>query len=307
MTPLRRNISSLNLLAAFEAAARHGSFTLAAAEMGVTQAAVSQQIKVLEAEMNTVLFTRSHRRVVLTAAGEAMADSVCTAFRQMSEMIEIVRRPTVTDTVAIGVTLAFNQLWLLPRLPDFRARHPTVKLRLVADDTATDLRRDRLDVAVRYGKPPFENARSLAERPDQAFPVCSPALLDRLGLTVASADLLQMPLITDDLANPTWMTWRSWARVLGLGPALERASDASRLRFNHYTDTVQAALNGEGVALGWAGLLSRHLAQGSLVRIGSDSVVPEERHHILVPTGRAPSAATRIFLDWLSEGFADPA
>ena len=194
-----------------------------------------------------------------------------------------------------------------PKALSHAERGPWLRTLAPEHPIATDLRRDRLDVAVRYGKPPFENARSLAERPDQAFPVCSPALLDRLGLTVASADLLQMPLITDDLANPTWMTWRSWARVLGLGPALERASDASRLRFNHYTDTVQAALNGEGVALGWAGLLSRHLEQGSLVRIGSDSVVPEERHHILVPTGRAPSAATRIFLDWLSEGFADPA
>lgn len=304
MTPLRRNISSLNLLAAFEAAARHGSFTLAAAELGVTQAAVSQQIKLLEAELNTLLFTRAHRRVVLTPSGAAMANTVCTAFAQMSDMIETVRRPVAADTVAIGVTLAFSQLWLVPRLAEFRALHPNVKLRLVADDVNSDLRRDPLDVAVRYGKPPFDDAQSLADRPDHAFPVCSPGLLDRLGVSGTDADLLTLPLIATDLVNPTWMTWRTWAKALGLGPAIERASDASRLRFNHYTDTIQAALNGEGAALGWAGLLSRHLNAGNLVRIGNASVTPEERHHILVPNGRMVSAAARVFVDWLCREFA---
>lgn len=304
MIPLRRNISSLNLLATFEAAARHGSFTLAAAELGVTQAAVSQQIKLLEAELNTALFMRAHRRVVLTGAGQALAATVCTAFMQMSEMIETVRRPITADTVAIGVTLAFSQFWLLPRLPDFRARHPEVKLRLVADDATTDLRRDRLDMAVRYGKPPFDDATVLASRADHAFPVCSPILLDRLGLTAETADIVRLPLISSDLVNPTWITWRSWARALTNGAALARASDQSKLRFNHYTDTVQAALNGEGVALGWAMLLSELLEDGRLVRIGQAAMTPEECHHIVIPARRTPSAACQTFLAWLTGQFA---
>jgi DNA-binding transcriptional LysR family regulator len=307
MTSLRKSVSSLNLLATFESAARNGSFTVAAAELGVTQAAVSQQIKVLEREMNAALFVRAHRRVVLTPAGKALAATISSSFSQMAEMIETIRQPVVPDTVAIGITLAFNQFWLMPRLPEFRALHPHIKLRLIADDASTDLRHARLDVAVRYGKPPFEDARSLASCQDHAFPVCSPTLLAKLGVTPEGADILKLPLIASDLVNPTWMPWRSWAKSVGLGAALGKAADMSKLRFNHYSDTVQAALNGEGVSMGWQVLLSNALREGRLVRIGSSSVTPQERHHIVVPVGREPSTATRAFIDWISDRFADEA
>lgn len=301
MIPLRRSLPTLNLLSTFESAARLGSFTLAAAELGVTQAAVSQQIKALEQELNKPLFVRAHRRVVLTPAGVALAQAVGGAFFRMSEMIETLRQPEVPDTVAIGVTLAFNQFWLMPRLPDFRARFPHVRLRLVADDTPMDLRQARLDVAIRYGKPPFEDAVSHAEKAERAFPVASPLLLDRLGIRAEEADLPHLPLIASDIVNPAWMPWRQWARALRLGPALGRASDMSRLRFNHYSDTVQAALNGEGVTMGWDVLLEDILREGRLMRLGQDSVVPEERYHLITPLGREPSPATRVFLDWIVE------
>lgn len=301
MVPLRRSLPSLNLMSTFECAARHGSFTLAAAELGVTQAAVSQQIKALERELNTALFIRAHRRVTLTRAGTALATTVGTAFSRMAEMIETLRQPDVPDTVSVGVTLAFNQFWLMPRLPDFRARHPHVKLRLVADDAQMDLRQAQLDVVVRYGKPPFEDAESLACRPEEAFPVANPALLERLGVRAETADILTLPLIASDVTNPAWMPWRAWAKSLGLGPALGRAADHSRLRFNHYSDTVQAALNGEGVTMGWAVLLSDLLRDRRLVRVGKDSVTPQEGYHVVVPTGRSPSPAARLFLDWLTQ------
>ena len=304
MATLRRSLPTLNLLSTFESAARLGSFTLAAAELGVTQAAVSQQIKALEQDLNKPLFLRAHRRVVLTPAGAALASTVGGAFARMAEMIDTLRQPEVPDTVAIGVTLAFNQFWLMPKLPDFRARFPHVRLRLVADDAAMDLRQARLDVAIRYGKPPFEDAFSHADRAERAFPVASPALLKRLGVVAERADILQMPLIASDVVNPAWMPWRQWAKALRLGPALGRASDMSRLRFNHYSDTVQAALNGEGVTMGWEVLLEDILQGGRLVRLGTDSVVPEERYHVVTPLGRAPSGAARVFLDWLIENFA---
>jgi DNA-binding transcriptional LysR family regulator len=299
MQPLRRTVSSLNLLTTFEVAARLGSFTLAAAEIGVTQAAVSQQIKTLEAELNTALFLRAHRRVVLTPAGKALAGVVGAAFLAVADVIDTIRQPEAPDTVAIGVTLAFNQFWLMPRLPDFRAIHPKIKLRLVADDAAMDLRPARLDLAIRYGKPPFEDAISLASRGEEAFPVCSPALFTRLGLP-QDAPLETLPLIASDLVNPAWMPWRAWARARGLGPGLERRADQSRLRFNHYSDTVQAALAGEGVTMGWAVLLSDLLRDGRLVRIGADSVTPDERYHVVTPLGRPASGATQAFLDWVT-------
>ncbi|EKX57496.1 Glycine cleavage system transcriptional activator [Rhodobacter sp. AKP1] len=299
MLPLRRSIPSLGALATFEAAARLESFTLAANELGVTQAAVSRQIKLLETDLNTSLFLRAHRRVVLTPEGAALAATVTGAFGRMAEMIETIRQPLAPDTVTVRASLAFSHFWLLPRLADFRALHPDVKLKLVAEDATGDLRKERVDLAIRYSRPPFEDGRSVADHRDEVFPVCSPALLERLGLEAATADPRSLPLIASDSVNPAWLTWKSWARSLGLDPALARASDASRLRFNHHTDSIQAAINGEGVALGWALLLSRLLAEGRLVRVGQTSLVPEDRYHVLVPFGREPSPACRALLDWI--------
>ena len=304
MRRFRRNLPSLNALATFEAAARLGSFTLAAVELGVTQAAVSRQIKALEADLNAELFIRAHRRVVLTASGVALAATLGGAFTRMAEMVETIRQPAAPDTVAVGTTLAFSQFCILPQLAEFRAAHPDIRLRLIADDALTDPVRDRLDVAILYGRPPFPGGRSVASRADEVFPVASPVLLQRMGVTADSADLSRMPLICAESVNPSWLTWRGWGRAAGLAVDLGPASDRSRLRFNHYTDTIMAAENGEGVALGWATLLARHLAAGTLVRLGSASLVAEDCYHILVPEGQAPTPAAQQFIDWIGQGFS---
>lgn len=304
MANLRRSIPSMSALATFEAAARLGSFTQAALELGVTQAAVSRQIKLLEDDLNTRLFVRANRRVMLSTAGAALASTVSGAFNSMAEMIQTIRQPLAVDTVTVGASLAFSHFWILPRLAGFRAAHPEIKLKLVADDSITDLRRDRLDVAIRFGKPPFADARSMARMPEVAFPVCSPRLLDAYGVTPEQADLLRLPLIASDIVNPTWLTWRSWAQGVGLGPGIGRASDLSQLRFSHYTDSIQAAVNGDGVALGWEALLKGHLEEGRLIRLGTDSLTTEEVYHVLIPLGRDTTAAARAFLDWIAASFA---
>lgn len=304
LSNLRRSIPSMSALATFEAAARLASFTHAAAELGVTQAAVSRQVKLLENDLNTRLFVRANRRVVLTTAGAALSANVSSAFGSMAEMIETIRQPHAIDTVTVGASLAFSHFWILPRLAGFRSEYPDIKLKLVADDSITDLRRDRLDVAVRFGKPPFADARSIASTPDAAFPVCSPRLLQVYGMTAEGADLRRLPLIASDNVNPSWLTWRTWALGVGLGPAIGKASDLSRLRFNHYTDTIQAAVNGEGVALGWAALLRGHLEEGRLVRLGADTMNLDERYHVLVPTGRDVVPPTDAFLEWITAAFA---
>lgn len=304
MTNLRRSIPSMSALATFEAAARLASFTQAALELGVTQAAVSRQIKLLEQDLNTRLFVRANRRVVLTMQGAALAATVSGAFNNMAVMIETIRQPLALDTVTVGASLAFSHFWILPRLVEFRAAHPEIKLKVVADDSATDLRHDRLDVAVRFGRPPFRDALSIASLTDAVFPVCSPKLLNAHGTSIETANLLQLPLIASDTVNPTWLTWRTWAQGVGLGPEIGRASDLSRLRFNHYTDTIQAAVNGEGVALGWAALLKGHLEEGRLIRIGGNTLTLEDAYHLLVPLGRDRSASTGIFVDWMAGFFS---
>lgn len=114
---------------------------------------------------------------------------------------------------------------MLPRLSAFRATHPDIKLRLVADDGVTDLRRDRLDLSICYGKPPFEDARSIVSLADEVFAVCSPDLLSRLGMTAETADLPKMPLLSSDWVDPSWLSWRAWGKLAGAPVALGRASD----------------------------------------------------------------------------------
>lgn len=295
MPGLRRAVSSLGALASFEAAARHLSFTRAAGELGVTQAAVSRQIKLLEAELNTPLFQRGHRRVTLTPAGALLAQSLTGAFDGIADTIEAIRRPVSTRTVTVGATLGFAHFWLLPRLPRFRAEHPNVQLRLVSQDTVFDPVRDPLDVLVQYGRAGARGARILASMPDRVFPVCAPALRNRLG-----EDLAALPLIGADWVEPSWLTWRRWSALAGV--ALNPNADA--LRFSHYTDAIYAAIGGEGVALGWSTLVGPLLAEGRLVRLGQLEVTPDEHHCLLVPETRAPTRAAQAFIDWMVAGFA---
>lgn len=295
MTTLRRSISSLGALVTFEAAARLESFTLAASELGVTQAAVSRQIKHLEQDLGTSLFARGHRRVTLTPAGQILASTLTGAFGRVTEAIGMVRQQAAPDVVTVSATLAFTHFWLMPRLPAFRAEHPDIRLRLVAEDAGIDLRQTPRDVLVRYGLAPFEDGRSIASCPDEVFPICSPALAQKVGGERPA--LSGLPLIDFDPADPTWLTWPQWAARTDQPGELARGD----LRFSHYADTVYAAINGAGIALGWARLVRDLLDQGRLVRLGSQRVVPEERYHVVIPLGRNPAPAAMRFTDWLAE------
>lgn len=299
MPTIRRSVSSLASLASFEAAARHGSFTLAAAELGVTQAAVSRQIKRLEDDLNVRLFLRSHRKVELTVEGRLLAKVMTEAFGRVTETVDAIRQPLADDTVIVGTTLAFSHFWLVPRLPAFRAAHPGIKLRLISEDTGFDLRQGRMDVVVRYGEPPFAEALSLASMPDEVFPVCSPAFLASVSPTTDPRTISAYPLIGLEWLDPAWLSWSRWAIQAGHGEVEVR----SELRFNHYTDAIYAAINGEGVVLGWRQLISSLLEDGRLVRLGEAASIPSERYHVLRPSHRKPTAPVERFTAWLVSEF----
>lgn len=295
MSTIRRSVSSLASLATFEAAARLGSFTLAAAELGVTQAAVSRQVRRLEDDLRTPLFLRSHRRVELTAQGRILASVMTEVFGRAAETVEAIRQPVGDGTVALGTTLAFSHFWLVPRLTAFRAAHPGIRLRLISEDTGFDLRHDRLDVAIRYGVPPFADAVSLASMSDEVFPVCNPALADSIGPNAGLAAILAAPRIGLEWLDQSWLAWPRWATMVGhRGPAGQ-----GELRFNQYTDAVYAAIAGQGVVLGWRRLIADLLADRRLVRLGDDVAVPAERYHVLRPSGRQPTPPAKKLIDWL--------
>lgn len=299
MLPIRRSVSSLSALATFEAAARLGSFTLAAAELGVTQAAVSRQVKGLEEDLNTPLFVRAHRRVDLTVEGQLLAKVMTEAFGRVVETVEAIRRPLVEDTVIVGTTLAFSHFWLVPRLPAFRAAHPGVRLRLISEDADFDLRQGRVDLVVRYGSPPFADGASRASMVDEVFPVCSPALLARINPPAALGTLAAFPLIGLEWQDPDWLSWPRWAAMAGLGHMPIR----SELRFNHYTDAIYAAMNGDGVVLGWRRMIADLLESGRLVRLGEAVASPTERYHVLCSGHRKLTHPAERFRDWLVQQF----
>ena len=296
MHRLRRQVPSLGALAAFEAAARLGSFTRAAADLGVTQAAVSRRIGELERELGRALFVRAHRRVELSAAGRVLAEAVGQSFERMADAVEVVRLSGGPDTLTVGATTAFAHFWLLPRLSSFREAYPHLHLRVISEDVADRVLDEAVDVVLRYGRPPFRIGASLASMAEAVFPVCSPAFAARAG-----EDVARLPLIESDAPEPSWLSWAQWLARAGIpGPPVRPT-----LRFTSYSDAAYAAMAGEGVALGWARLLERPLADGRLVRLGEAVVRPEERHHLIVPDGRPPCEPIDAFVQW-AERLFDP-
>ncbi|WP_108662425.1 LysR substrate-binding domain-containing protein [Acuticoccus kandeliae] len=300
MATFKRSVPSLGTLAVFEAAARLGGFTKAADELGVTQAAVSRQIRSLEDDLNTPLFVRAHRKVQLTRAGRVLAEAVGQSFERIADAIEVVRNPTPAQALTVSTTLAFSHFWLLPRLPSFRTEHPELELRVISQDAPVDLRDGGVDVLLRFGKPPFRDGTVLASHPETAYPVCSPEFAASLPPDFDISRLCELPLIEIDPAEPTWLTWPQWFAMA----SLKRPSRRSGLRFNHYSDAVYAAINGEGVTLGWHRLLERPLADGRLVPLGDVKVDPGDGHHVVVPDNSTGEPAVQAFVAWIESCFA---
>lgn len=302
MPQIRRSIPSLSALTTFEAAARLSSFTAAAQELNVTQAAVSRQIKLLEDELRVPLFTRSHRRIDLTPSGSVLALAVGQSFERIADAIEVIRQPAVTGALTIATTIAISHFWLLPRLPSFRDNHPEIKLRVWSADAPVDLRDGNIDLALRFGRAPFPDGEVIASVKDAAFPVCSPTFAARLDPHLTPASLADLPLIDCDTPDATWLTWRKWFALAGLrGPP-----EAGTLRFNHYSDAVYAAIGGQGVTLGWRLLLERALNDGRLVQIGDKIVLPDVCYHAVVPRNRLRTPALEGFVAWIEESFREP-
>lgn len=293
----------MGALAAFDAAARLGGFTRAAGELGVTQAAISRQIRALEDDLGKPLFVRSHRQVVLTNAGRLLADAVAESFARMADAIEQVREGRDPETLTVSTSLAFSHFWLLPRLPSFRAANPTLKLRVLSTDNGIDLRQGDADVVIRYGNPPFRDGAALADLGEVAYPVASLDFARSLPGEVADESLATLPLIEADAVESLWLTWPQWFARAGIDQG--RLPTRGMLTFNHYSDAVYAAISGAGIVLGWHRLLHRPLSDGRLTRIGTAKVEPQERHHVVVAHDTQEVAAVIAFLGWIKDEFTD--
>lgn len=290
----------LNALRAFEAAARHLSFSKASEELFVTPAAVSHQIKGLEAWLDVDLFKRVNRSVFLTEEGQAYVVDIRQALDQISSATEKLIKRDAAGPITVNTLPSFAVRWLLPRLSRFREQHPEIDVRLTTSDQLTDFAREEVDVVIRYGSGNYDGLREdklLTE--DTLFPVCSPKLLEGEYPLRTPDDLVHHTLLHDDL-RVDWATWLTAAGVTGVdakkGPS-----------FNDSSMVLTAAMDGQGIALGRSTLAATDLAAGRLVRPFDVSLKAEHAYFILCPFETADRPRIQAFRNWLLEEAAtDP-
>src|SRR5688572_7957891 len=248
MHKMLRRLPSLDFLRGFEAAGRHGSLTRAAEELFLTQSALSRQVKALEDALGAPLFERRHRALALTPAGAAFHNEVTEQLRALAQAAEQVAGRAREPGLTITTTVSFASLWLIPKLPAFRSRHPDVEVYVSADDRNVDLERGDVDVAIRYlgENVPLDAFRLFGER---MCPVVSPNVANDPATPLRKpADLRRHVLLhlDDPEGRVPWLNWQAWLAANG-EPRLKAAGS---LRFSIYDQVVQAALGGQGVALG---------------------------------------------------------
>ena len=294
------DLPPLDQLEAFEAAARHLSFTRAAEELSLTQSAVSRQIAAIEQRLDVVLFRRMHRALALTDEGRLLQTTVADVLRQLHRVSAELRRAPRVRSVIVSTTPGLAGLWLIPRLARFTAQEPGVDVRISANNRLVDLGREGVDVAVRYC-PTVPGAGPGAELlfRETVVPVCSPSLLADPGRPLrAPEDLRHHVLLhTDvDLATAA-LEWPMWMRAMGIA-GLEPAGS---LHFSQYDQLVQAAIAGQGVALGRSPIVDDLITEGRLAVPFEPRLASARGYYLLVGRGAADRPDVRAFTAWLCE------
>jgi len=295
MQSLRNLIGSPSALFAFEAAGRHMSFTLAARELNVSQAAVSYSVKQMEAALGQALFVRRHRRVELTEAGERFFHDVSIGLAHIRRSVEDIRRERAGNHVTLSASTAFAGLWMLPRLAAFRADHPDIDFRLQTTDKDVDLAAEGIAFGIRRGTGDWVEYESALLAGEEIHAVCAPAYLAAVTAPEPAADLLAHKLIHLDEPFRPAPTWTDW--FAGQGIAYTDKGDG--LRLNDYALVVQAALEGEGIALGWRHLTDDLVARGLLVRPVAESLRTAFGYYVIWPRGVTLAGDAAIACDWL--------
>ncbi len=280
----------MSALVAFETAARHVSFTQAAQELNVTPAAISHQVKALEAELECNLFRRHHRGVTLTETGAYLLVALQRGFECMADATAQLRHRASTASVTIGVTTAVSSLWLTPRLAEFWKTHSDVSVAQIVSDTGETP--TECDLSIRYGILPRDGASTRVLFRDQLMALGSPAFF-RSHRFATLADLASVPLIHFDTPVTGWTDWQGWFRALGYHGPIRQSH-----RVNNYLIALQAARDDMGAVLGWVALARPFVDKGQLVALHPDQVAPREEFHVTLHNQTSPRA--RLVYDWLA-------
>src|SRR5882757_8591360 len=287
-------LPSLNGLRAFEAAARHLSFTLAAAELNVTQTAISHQIRRLEEELGIRMFIRQNRALALTPQARDYLPGVRAAFNDLRLATDRLLRKDGDKVLTVSTLASLAAKWLLQRLAAFQEAHPGIDVRITTSTTLVDFQRDNVDAAIRYGRGQWPGLRADWLMADELFPVCSPSLLQGNKRLECPEDLRDHVLLHTSNANSD--DWRLWLTAAGLPTDLSKQPGiTSDMIFM----TIQAAIDGIGVAMGRTTYVQDDITKGRLVVPFKIALPADAGFYLVSPHGRADSPKLAAFRHWL--------
>ncbi len=296
-TTYRKLSHNLVGLCAFDLVAQHGNFTGAADALGITQSAISQRIKALELELGIALFKREHRGVTLTNDGMRLLNVVRPAMKQMGNSMSLLFERKSKPRVRLSVDFAFATFWLLPRLPLLRSElGEEIEIQILASQVPPDPYVDDCDVNIHVSPIDQINEGDVMLMEEKVVAVCSPDFMNENGPFKSSEGLLDMPLLS--LSRPSsavWLTWYEWFDALEIKGERSRSYNS----FNNYDMVTQAAIAGQGVALGWIGLVDDLISDGTLVQATTDSVTSQSAY-VMSRSHLTGLSGPNLLFDWIA-------
>ena len=295
---MSRNLPPLNALRAFEAAGRHLSFSRAAEELSVTPAAVSHQVNGLEQYLGVRLFRRRPQGLLLTEAGQRALPGISNGFDHLAAAVADLAAADAERPLMISVSPSLAARWLVPRLEEFRHLHPDIDTRIDAREESADLRRDDVDIGLRYGTGNYPGLHVECIGTQRVFPVCSPWLLEGPHPLHEPADLRHHTLIhvdwqRGDMKAPAWKTWLEAAGVA------DAVNTRAGPRYTHHSMSLQAAVAGHGVALGSTLLVVDDLEAGRLVKPFDTTLDDQYCYYFVCLPESMSNPRVRAFRDWI--------
>ena len=279
----------------FEAAARLGSITKAGEELGLTQAAVSRQIKALEDHLGTKVFERRNRAVYLTDAGRALSETLTQALHDIGNHVHEIRSEKTDGEILLRSQLCEGLYWLMPRLSEFYQKHPDIGVRVITSTRPLSEANEHFDLALQTVGRESTNADLVFSVSDEVFPVCSSKYLATLNDPLSLEDLPNCRLLHHSGSPPDWVGWDNWLQQFGLTADLKRNVEV----YDSYPLTMQAAVEGHGIALGWRRASERLLASGDLIKPFEEHITVPDNFGVYKPSNWKCKPKTHVVLEWI--------
>ncbi|MBF9002451.1 choline sulfate utilization transcriptional regulator [Vibrio nitrifigilis] len=283
-------------LIAFEASARLLSFTGAARELGTTQPAVSQQISSLEQELGTALFRRIYRGVELTDEGHMLFVTTQTSLQDITAVIQKIKQRNQSQRITFATDFALAAYWLVPTITRFRQAFPHIDIRLETAQSSSRVIDAETDIAILFGDGHFQGCHSELLFTEQVCPVYSPLLVGSNSRLTTLEAICEQPLLRLNSDNKE--AWIEWESLFDYFSTTWQPPEVS-IEFDNYTLLVQAALSGQGVALGWTPLLDEFIQRGALIAEKQFTARTSQGYYLVIPDKQKPTAEVRLFIDWL--------